>query len=154
MIIRKRHNWRRTLPFRREKFSTAHIRAGRAGSCAKTTGRRNYCGQFGRIAIPNAPREQSIVVHSAGPVATSIRHCRAFGLRATLTGAKGRAAWCNDERHHRYHAQNSQRPRRAPNSPRFCHSFITLRPRQRRVNRTVARRSFELAFQSTTLQSP
>lgn len=154
MRIRERHRYRSVLRFHCEVVSIVDAQTGRAGSSGKATGRRNYCGQFGRIAIPNAPREQSIMVHTAGSVATSIRRGRAFGLRATLTGAKRRTARRNDESHERDHAQKSQRPRRVPNSPRLCHSFVTLRPRQRRVNRTVARRQNTKAFNRRTRANP
>jgi len=148
MMIREQHTWRGILAIHREEFSSRYTQAGHAGVTAKCVGTRNYRGQFGRIAIPNALYQQSFVVHGARSVATPACFCRRSAPRATLSGAEWCTAWRNDQSQERHRTQNSQWPARVPNSPRSWHSFITLRPHHNRVNRTVAPRSAEPAFQS------
>ncbi len=148
MIIRERHIWRGILRFHRGVIRTRRTRARHAGISAKSGGRRNYGGQFGRTTISNAVHQQSFMVHGARSVATSACFGRRSGSPATLSGAKRRTTRGNHESHERHDTQNSQWPRRDPNSPRSWHSFITLRPQHGRVNRTFAGRSVELMLQS------
>ena len=148
MMIREQHTWRGILAIHREEFSSRYTQAGHAEVAAKPSGCRKYGRQFGRTTAPKSVSFQRFVGHGTGPVATPICRGRAIGSRAIPTGAKRRTTRRNDESHECHRAQNSQWPARVPDSPGSWHSFITLRPRHRRVNRAVARRSLEQALQS------
>jgi hypothetical protein len=118
IVIRKRHGWREILLFHRGVIRTGRTRAGHAGISSKPARIRNYGGQFGGATISKCVSAQGFVRYCAGLVTTPICRCRAIGARAIPGGAKRRTARRNDESHERHHAQNSQRPARAPNSPR------------------------------------